>query len=31
MTLYGVEPPKALMGTIKTGKDVVVDFKVTYN
>ena len=31
MTLYGVEPPKALMGTIKTGKDVTVDFKVTYN
>ena len=31
MTLYGVEPPTALMGTIKTGKDVVVDFKVTYN
>ena len=31
MTVYGVEPPKALMGTIKTGKDVPVDFKVTYN
>lgn len=31
MTLYGIEPPKALMGTIKTGKDVTVDFKVTYN
>lgn len=31
MTVYGVEPPKALMGTIKTGKDVTVDFKVTYN
>ncbi len=31
MTLYGVEPPTALMGTIKTGKEVVVDFKVTYN
>lgn len=31
MTLYGVEPPTALMGTIKTGKDVVVDFKVTFN
>ena len=31
MTLYGVEPPTALMGTITTGKDVVVDFKVTYN
>ena len=31
MTVYGVDPPKALMGTIKTGKDVTVDFKVTYN
>jgi polyisoprenoid-binding protein YceI len=31
MTVYGVEPPTALMGTIKTGKDVTVDFKVTYN
>ena len=31
MTQYGVEPPTALMGTIKTGKDVTVDFKVTYN
>lgn len=31
MIVYGVEPPKALMGTIKTGKDVTVDFKVTYN
>lgn len=31
MTVYGVKPPTALMGTIKTGKDVTVDFKVTYN
>lgn len=31
MTSFNVEPPKALMGTIKTGKDVTVDFKVTYN
>ncbi len=31
MTTYGVVPPKALLGTIKTGKDVTVDFKVTYN
>lgn len=31
MTLYGVKPPTALMGTIKTGKDVTIDFKVTYN
>lgn len=31
MTVYGVKPPTALMGTIKTGKDVTVDFKVAYN
>ena len=31
MIVYGVKPPTALMGTIKTGKDVTVDFKVTYN
>lgn len=31
MTIFNVEPPKALMGTIKTGKEVVVDFRVTYN
>ncbi|EAZ95354.1 hypothetical protein FBBAL38_06630 [Flavobacteria bacterium BAL38] len=31
MTIYGVKPPTALMGTIKTGKDVTIDFKVTYN
>jgi hypothetical protein len=31
MTHYGVEPPKALLGTIKTGKNVTVDFKVAYN
>jgi len=31
MTTFNVEPPKALMGTIRTGKDVTVDFKVTYN
>lgn len=31
MTTYSVKPPTALMGTIKTGKDVTVDFKVTYN
>ncbi len=30
MTTYGIEPPTALMGTIKTGKDVTVDFAVTY-
>jgi polyisoprenoid-binding protein YceI len=31
MTTFNVEPPTALMGTIKTGAEVVVDFKVTYN
>jgi polyisoprenoid-binding protein YceI len=31
MTQYKVIPPKALFGTIKTGPDVTVDFKVTYN
>lgn len=31
MTLYGIKPPKALFGTIKTGKDVTVDFKVTFD
>lgn len=31
MTTYNVEPPTALMGTIKTGEEVVVDFKATYN
>lgn len=30
MTVYGIEPPKALMGTIKTGKEVTIDFSVTY-
>lgn len=31
MTVFGVKPPTALMGTIKTGKEVTIDFKVTYN
>jgi hypothetical protein len=26
---YGVEPPTALLGTIKTGKDVVLSFTIT--
>lgn len=29
MVDYGVEPPTALFGTIKTGKDVVLSFTVT--
>jgi polyisoprenoid-binding protein YceI len=31
MMQYKVIPPKALFGTIKTGPDVTIDFKVTYN
>lgn len=31
MTQYKITPPTALFGTIKTGSDVTVDFKVTYN
>ncbi|MCR9182949.1 MAG: YceI family protein [Flavobacteriaceae bacterium] len=31
MTHYKIEPPKALMGTIKTGEDVTIDFEVIYN
>ncbi|PIQ61728.1 MAG: hypothetical protein COV99_08590 [Bacteroidetes bacterium CG12_big_fil_rev_8_21_14_0_65_60_17] len=28
MTEYGVDPPKAMLGTLKTGDDVVVHFEV---
>ena len=31
MTDYKIDPPTALMGTIKTGNDIKVDFSVTYN
>lgn len=31
MTHYKIEPPKALMGTIKTGEEVTIDFEVIYN
>lgn len=31
MTHYSVKPPTALMGTIKTGEEVTIDFKVVYN
>lgn len=31
MTHYKVDPPKALMGTIKTGEEVTIDFQVIYN
>ncbi len=30
MTDYGIEPPKALMGTIKTGDDIVVHFDTVW-
>ena len=30
MTAYSVEPPTAMMGSIKTGKEVTIKFKVTY-
>jgi len=30
MTDYNVEPPTALFGTIKTGNEVVVDFKMAF-
>ncbi|MCB0505933.1 MAG: YceI family protein [Cyclobacteriaceae bacterium] len=30
MSEYGVEPPTALMGTIKTGDEVTIKFKVKY-
>jgi polyisoprenoid-binding protein YceI len=31
MTQYKIVPPTALFGTIKTGPEVTIDFKVTYN
>ena len=31
MTTYDVDPPTAMMGTIKTGKDVTIKFKTTYS
>lgn len=31
MSEYGVEPPVALMGTIKTGDEVKVEFNLVYN
>ncbi len=31
MTHYKIDPPKALMGTIKTGEEVTIDFEVIYN
>lgn len=31
MTDYGVEPPTALLGSIKTGDEVSIDFLINYN
>ena len=31
MTHYGVEPPTALMGTIKTGEEVTINFNFQVN
>lgn len=31
MTDFKVDPPRALMGTIKTGDEVTIDFKINYN
>ena len=31
MTDYGIEPPKAMMGTIKTGDDLTIDFEISLN
>lgn len=31
MTDFGVEPPTAMMGTIKTGDEIKVEYKLVYN
>jgi|SRR5690554_3103702 len=31
MTHYGVEPPTALLGTVKTAEDVTIEFQLLYN
>lgn len=31
MTHYKVDPPRALMGTVRTAEDVTIDFEVVYN
>lgn len=31
MTDFGVEPPTAMMGTIKTGNEIKVEYKLVYN
>ncbi len=30
MTDYGVEPPKALFGTVKTGNEITIDFSIKF-
>lgn len=30
MTNYDIDPPKAMFGTIKTGKEVTINFELTY-
>jgi polyisoprenoid-binding protein YceI len=31
MTHYKIDPPRALMGTVRTGEEVTIDFEVLYN
>lgn len=31
MTDFGIEPPKALLGTLKTGNEVTINFDITLN
>tara|TARA_B100000508_G_C11449570_1_gene273273 strand:- start:526 stop:1122 length:597 start_codon:yes stop_codon:yes gene_type:complete len=31
MTDFGVEPPTALLGTLKTGDDIIIDFNLNYH
>lgn len=31
MTTFNVEPPTALLGTIKTGDDIIIEFNTTFN
>lgn len=31
MTHYKIDPPRALMGTVRTGEEVTIDFEVIYN
>ncbi len=31
MTHYKIDPPKALMGTVRTGEEITIDFEVIYN